>query len=175
MKRTENMRMYEKYKAKTKKIDEQKKIRAEEINLYYDAEIENADEADAEFLESLRASDLKKLDEEFAGKKVEIKNKLFTPAPAEADAEQAEQEQGEEEQAEQEQEQEESEDDVTDSVHTHKKVELSHDKKEQVEKVAKVLNNLWKKKALSDSRSGGVEQQPTDADEAEFVDVELLS
>ena len=76
MKQTANMKMYEKYKAKAGKLDEQKKERAEEINFYYDAEIENADEADADFLESLRTSDLKKLDEEFAGKKAEIKASL---------------------------------------------------------------------------------------------------
>lgn len=180
MAKTENMKMYEKYKAKTKKIDEQKKVRAEEINLFYDTEIKNCPD-DKDFLESLRKADLKNLDKEFAGKKAEIKNKLFAPAEADAEQEKEQQEKGEEEQAEQEQEeQEESEedasiaDDVTDSVHTHEKVELSNDKKEQVEKVAKVLNNLWKKKALNMSRSRGAEQQTTDADEAEFVDVELV-
>lgn len=76
MKQTANMKIFEKYKAKTLKLDEQKKARAEEINFYYDAEIENADEADAEFLEELRKADLKELDEEFAGKKAEIKASL---------------------------------------------------------------------------------------------------
>lgn len=188
MAKTENMKKYEKYTARTKKIDVYEQERREYINNFWNEKFDDAKQKGNDFMMEQttknREEDLLNLSNECNAMRKEIAIKLFAPAKEQTEQEKEQQEQEEQEQqeeSEEDAEQEESEEDVTDSVHTHEKVELNPDKKEQVEKVAKLLNNLWKKKALSE-RSGGAEQQTMKIEftsndsepiEAELVDWEV--